>query len=315
MTRKNRKYHLDPNTLTFIPITKDKKTKKRNLLNYAIIITVLSLTGFVFLSNFKLTPHEYILVKKNKNITELILSQEKTINSFRDSLSEIMENDDVIYRPFAEIKPIPKDIREAGVGGMNKYSDLAGMTSSEGIIGILNNFDKLERQIEMQNKSFDEVEELVSFIDDYYAAKPGIRPISKKDELFISSYYGRRFHPVYRRYKMHHGIDYAAQVGVPVYATGKGVVKAALYQSGYGKVVKINHGYGYLSVYAHLNKYIVSTGDTIKRGQLIGYVGNTGVSTGPHLHYEIRKNNRTQNPLYFYIDDLKEEEYQKIVSK
>lgn len=114
---------------------------------------------------------------------------------------------------------------------------------------------------------------------------------------------------------MHHGIDYAAQVGVPVYATGKGIVKAALYQSGYGKVVKINHGYGYLSVYAHLNKYIVSTGDTIKRGQLIGYVGNTGVSTGPHLHYEIRKNNRTQNPLYFYIDDLKEEEYQKIVSK
>ncbi|PLX21447.1 MAG: peptidase M23 [Salinivirgaceae bacterium] len=315
MTRKNQKYHLDPNTLTFIPVQKDIKAKKRSVLKYAIVITVLSISGFFFLTNFRLTPHEYILAQKNEKITENILAQESSILSLRDSLNEIMENDDVIYRPFAEIRPIPKDIREAGVGGVNRYSDLAGIDNSDNIIGVLNSFDKLERQIQVQNKSFDEVEELVSFIDQYYAAKPGIRPISKKDELFISSPYGRRFHPIYKRFKMHHGIDYAAQIGTPVYATGKGVVKVARYASGYGKVIKINHGFGYMSIYAHLNKYIVSKGDTIQRGQLIGYVGNTGISTGPHLHYEIRKNNRTQNPLYFYIDDLKEEEYQKIVSK
>jgi murein DD-endopeptidase MepM/ murein hydrolase activator NlpD len=315
MTRKNQKYHLDPNTLTFIPVQKDIKSKKRSLLKYAFVITFFSISGFFLLSNFELTPHEYILAQKNKKITESIISQESSIESLSNSLTEIMENDDVIYRPFAEIRPIPKDIREAGVGGVNRYGDLAGMSNSNNIIDVLNNFDKLERQIQVQNKSFDEVEELVSFIDEYYASKPGIRPISKEDEIFISSYYGRRFHPIYKRYKMHHGIDYAANIGAPVYATGKGVVKAAHSASGYGKVIKINHGFGYLSVYAHLNKYIVSKGDTVKRGQLIGYVGNTGVSTGPHLHYEIRKNNRTQNPLYYYIDDLKEEEYQKIVSK
>jgi len=114
---------------------------------------------------------------------------------------------------------------------------------------------------------------------------------------------------------MHHGIDYAAQIGSPVYSTGKGIVKAAYYASGYGKVVKVDHGFGYLSIYAHLNKYIVKKGDTIGRGQLVGYVGNTGSSTGPHLHYEIRKNNQTQNPLYFYMDDLEPYEYDRIVSK
>jgi murein DD-endopeptidase MepM/ murein hydrolase activator NlpD len=315
MTRKNQKYHLDHNTLSFIPVERNKFWKKRSLLQYVFVIAMLSMVGFLSLSQFRLTPHEYLLAKENNQISEKILSQKTTIASLRDSLKEVVENDDVIYRPFAEIRPIPTEIREAGVGGTNRYSELAGMEYSEDVIDLLNNFDKLERQIQVQNKSFDEVEELVSFIDDYYAAKPGIRPISRKDELFISSYYGRRFHPVYKRYKMHHGIDYAAQIGTPVYATGKGVVKAAHYQSGYGKVIKINHGFGYLSVYAHLSKYIVSKGDTIKRGQLIGYVGNTGVSTGPHLHYEIRKNNRTQNPLYFYIDDLKDSEYQKIVSK
>jgi murein DD-endopeptidase MepM/ murein hydrolase activator NlpD len=315
MTRKNQKYHLDHNTLSFIPVERNKFWKKRSLLQYVFVIAMLSMVGFLSLSQFRLTPHEYLLAKENNQISEKILSQKTTIASLRDSLKEVVENDDVIYRPFAEIRPIPTEIREAGVGGTNRYSELAGMEYSEDVIDLLNNFDKLERQIQVQNKSFDEVEELVSFIDDYYAAKPGIRPISKKDELLISSHYGRRFHPVYKRYKMHHGIDYAAQIGTPVYATGKGVVKAAHYQSGYGKVIKINHGFGYLSVYAHLSKYIVSKGDTIKRGQLIGYVGNTGVSTGPHLHYEIRKNNRTQNPLYFYIDDLKDSEYQKIVSK
>lgn len=315
MTRKNQKYHLDSNTLTFVPVERDLKTKRRSLLKYTIVIAFLSVIGFISLSQYNLTPQEYFLTRKNYQITEEILSQKVIITALRDSLKDVMENDDVIYRPFAEIKPIPTEIREAGVGGTNRYSELSGIEYSNDLVGLLNSFDKLERQIQIQNKSFDEVEGLVSFIEDYYASKPGIRPISKKDVLFISSPFGLRFHPIYKKYKMHHGIDFAASIGTPVYATGKGVVKSAHYGSGYGKMVKIDHGFGYMSIYGHLSKYIVSKGDTVERGQLIGYTGSTGVSTGPHLHYEIRKNNRPQNPLYFYIDDLKEDEYQKIVSK
>ena len=244
-----------------------------------------------------------------------IVENKNKILALRDTLLDIEENDDVIYRPFAEIKPIPKDIREAGFGGTDRYREFAGMEYSKEISEVFREFDKLKNRIDNQQKSFNEVEDLVQYIDEFYASKPAIRPIATKDELYVSSHYGRRFHPIYKRWKMHHGIDYAANIGSPVYATGKGIVKAAYYASGYGKVIKIDHGFGYLSVYAHLNKYIVKKGDTISRGQLIGYVGNTGISTGPHLHYEIRKNNRTQNPLYFYMNDLQPDEYQRIVSK
>ncbi|HKK58163.1 MAG TPA: M23 family metallopeptidase [Salinivirga sp.] len=311
----NTRYYLDPHTLTYKPVKKNRKLFYRTTLWVSSIIFVLSISAFIFLNSYRLTPHEWILSKQNERLAEEIIEKKDAIFALRDTLVDIEENDDIIYRPFAEIKPIPKDIREAGFGGVDRYREFAGMEYADDLSSVFREFDKLKKQIEIQKKSFNEVESLVQYIDEFYAAKPAIRPISQKDEIYISSYYGRRLHPIYKRWKMHHGIDYAAQIGSPVYSTGKGIVKAAYYASGYGKVVKVDHGFGYLSIYAHLNKYIVKKGDTIGRGQLVGYVGNTGSSTGPHLHYEIRKNNQTQNPLYFYMDDLEPYEYDRIVSK
>src|SRR6056297_421429 len=311
----NTRYYLDPHTLTYKPVKKNRKLFYRTTLWVSSIIFVLSISAFIFLNSYRLTPHEWILSKQNERLAEEIIEKKDAIFALRDTLVDIEENDDIIYRPFAEIKPIPKDIREAGFGGVDRYREFAGMEYADDLSSVFREFDKLKKQIEIQKKSFNEVESLVQYIDEFYAAKPAIRPISQKDEIYISSYYGRRLHPIYKRWKMHHGIDYAAQIGSPVYSTGKGIVKAAYYASGYGKVVKVDHGFGYLSIYAHLNKYIVKKGDTIGRGQLVGYVGNTGSSTGPHLHYELRKNNQTQNPFYFYMDDLEPYEYDRIVSK
>ncbi|ALO16535.1 Glycyl-glycine endopeptidase ALE-1 precursor [Salinivirga cyanobacteriivorans] len=311
----NTRYYLDPHTLTYKPVKKNRKLFYRTTLWVSSVIFVLSISAFIFLNSYRLTPHEWILSKQNERLAEEIIQKKDAIIALRDTLVDIEENDDIIYRPFAEIKPIPKDIREAGFGGVDRYREFAGMEYADDLSSVFREFDKLKKQIEIQKKSFNEVESLVQYIDEFYAAKPAIRPISQKDEIYISSHYGMRLHPIYKRWKMHHGIDYAAQIGSPVYSTGKGIVKAAYYASGYGKVVKVDHGFGYLSIYAHLDKYIVKKGDTISRGQLVGYVGNTGSSTGPHLHYEIRKNNQTQNPLYFYMDDLEPYEYDRIVSK
>ncbi len=311
----NTRYYLDKDTLTYKPVRKDRKLFYRKTLRVSSLIFLLSFIAFIFLNSYRLTPHEWILSKQNERISEEIIQKKEAIFALRDTLADIEENDDVIYRPFAEIKPIPNDIREAGFGGVDRYREFAGMEYSEELSFVFREFDKLKKQIEIQQKSFDEVEDLVQYIDEFYASKPAIRPISQRDEIYISSYYGRRLHPIYKVWRMHHGIDYAAQIGSPVYATGKGVVQAAYYATGYGKVVKVKHGFGYISLYAHLNKFNVKKGDTIRRGQLVGFVGNTGSSTGPHLHYEIRKNNQTQNPLYFYIDDLEPSEYERIVSK
>lgn len=309
------RYYLDKDTLTFKPIDNSLKSLFKRSYRYIIIISLISVGLFVALAFYGITPHELFLSEMNQNLAVKIVDNNTSINQLRNELSVIQENDDVIYRPFVDIKLIPKAVREAGSGGTDQYRQFAGIENADGVITAFKNIDKLQSQIKVQNNSFEDIEQMVTYIDGYYASKPAVRPILRRDNLFISSKFGNRFHPVHKRYILHSGIDYATSLGTPVYATGNGVVKAAMYASGYGKVVRVNHGYGYESIYAHLSKYIVHKGDTVSRGQLIGYTGNTGVSTGPHLHYEVRKNNRPQNPLFFYIDDLEDEEYLEMVKK
>lgn len=309
------RYFLDKDTLTFKPVDTSFIVFVRRTYKYMIGLGVVSFILFFTLSSYHLTPHEYLLSIKNKKLAAEIVDRNMQISTLGDKLEFIQENDDVIYRPFVDIKPLPKSVREVGTGGIDKYRQFAGLVNSDSLVGVFKNIDKLQDKIRLQEKSFEDIEQMVTYIDGYYASKPAIRPILKKDNHYISSPFGRRFHPIHKRFAMHTGVDYAVTLGTPVYATGSGVVKGASYASGYGKVIKIKHGYGYESFYAHLSKYIVHKGDTVKRGQLVGYSGNSGTSTGPHLHYEVRKNNRPQNPLLFYIDDLKDEEFLMMAEK
>jgi murein DD-endopeptidase MepM/ murein hydrolase activator NlpD len=205
-------------------------------------------------------------------------------------------------------------VREAGYGGVDRYNKLKDYFNAEMLTDVTKKFDKLGKQLYIQSKSFDEVYGLVKNKAQMMASIPAIQPIANKDLTRLASGYGMRMHPIYKTEKMHSGMDFTSPVGTEIYATGDGIVaKVEYFGRGYGNNVIIYHGYGYESVYGHMSKMVARQGQKIKRGDIIGYVGNTGTSTGPHLHYEVRKNGNAINPVNFYYDDLTPEEYQKMV--
>jgi murein DD-endopeptidase MepM/ murein hydrolase activator NlpD len=173
----------------------------------------------------------------------------------------------------------------------------------------------LEREIVVQSRSFDELRKLALQSTDRISHIPAIQPISGNNLRSMASGYGRRVDPVYGTVKMHEGMDFACDIGTPVYATGDGTIASAKWHSGYGNVIEINHGYGYTTRYAHLSGFNISAGDKVKRGDLIGYAGNTGKSTGPHVHYEVRLRGVPQNPVNYYFYDLSPEEYDEMIMK
>jgi len=229
-------------------------------------------------------------------------------------LDDIQNRDDNIYRVIFEADPIPKSIRKAGYGGVNRYQDLKGYSNSELIINTSEQVDRISKQLYIQSKSFDDIIELAKNKSDMLAALPAIQPVSNKNLSRMASGYGNRIHPIYKTKKFHAGMDFSAKSGTPIYATGDGkILKVRRSKRGYGNHVVINHGYGYKTLYAHMKKYIVRKGQTVKRGEVIGYVGNTGTSVAPHLHYEVHKDGRKINPVNFYYNDLNPKEYEKML--
>lgn len=227
---------------------------------------------------------------------------------------DMQERDDNIYRVIFEAEPIPSEIREAGIGGSDRYSKLKGFKNSDLIVSTVKKLDELTNKFYIQSKSFDDVFELAKSKEEMMACIPAIQPISDKYKRRISAFYGYRIHPIYKTKIFHEGVDFAAPTGTKVYAAGDGVVlNAARSNYGYGNVITIDHGFGYVTAYAHLSAFNVKKGQKVKRGHIIGYVGNTGLSTGPHLHYEVRKNNNRVNPIYYFFNDLNVEDYDEII--
>ena len=213
-----------------------------------------------------------------------------------------------------EADPIPSSIRKAGFGGVNRYKDIRNFSNAELVIEAAKKADKLSKQLYIQSKSFDEVIDLVKNKADMLASIPAIQPIANKDLGRVASGYGYRIHPIYKTRKFHTGMDFTAPQGTPIYATGDGkIAKVRRSRRGYGNHVIVDHGYGYQTLYAHMTKYIVYRGQKVKRGEIIGYVGSTGTSVAPHLHYEVIKNKRKINPVNYYYNDLSPEEYEKML--
>jgi murein DD-endopeptidase MepM/ murein hydrolase activator NlpD len=206
-------------------------------------------------------------------------------------------------------------MRNAGIGGVNRYKELEGYDYSELVMLTSKKLDRLMKQVVVQSKSFDEVVRLARDKEKWLACIPAIQPILNKELNALTSHFGYRFDPVYKgTTKMHEGIDLTASVGTDVYATGDGVVKDVEFSGrGYGNQITINHGYGYTTRYAHLSRIDIQPGQKIKRGDIIGGVGNTGKSVGPHLHYEVRKNGTPLNPVNFFYQDLSPEEYDRMI--
>ena len=264
--------------------------------------------------NFFDSPKEKMLIREIDNMTLQYELMNQKLSQISAVLDNIQDRDDNIYRVIFEADPIPKSIRKAGMGGVNRYEKLDGYTNSELIISTSKKLDRIAKQLYIQSKSFDEVIELATKKSDMLASIPAIQPVTNKELKRLSSGYGRRIDPYYKKPKFHYGVDFSAPKGTPIYATGNGTIKKAKKsRRGFGNHLVIDHGYGYESLYAHMQKYIVRKGQKVKRGDLIGYVGNSGKSTAPHLHYEVHKDGRKVNPAYYFHNDLTPEEFDRML--
>ena len=308
------KYYYDTKTLSYKPIESTGIDKFKKFIVYLTSSAILAFFTLLIFFQYFDSPKE----KRLKGEINHLLSQYEIINNDLEKielvLDDIQNRDDNIYRTIFEADPIPTSIRKQGFGGVNRYKKLSGYSNSDLIINTSKKIDQLTKQLYLQSKSFDEIIELAKNKSKMLASIPAIQPVANKDLKRMTSGYGYRIHPIYKTRKMHYGMDYSAKVGTEIYATGDGIVsKVKRSKRGYGNYVKINHGFGYETLYAHMSKYIVKKGQKVKRGEVIGYVGNTGISTAPHLHYEVRKDNKKINPVNFYFNDLTPDEYEKML--
>ena len=225
----------------------------------------------------------------------------------------IQQRDDNLYRVVLQADPVADAVRKAGYGGTNRYEELMDMANADLVVNTTQKMDMLNRQLYIQSKSFDEVVDLFKNHDEMLKCIPAIQPVANKNLKQTASGYGTRIDPIYKTVKFHSGMDFSANIGTPVYATGDGRVVKVGWESGYGKLIKIDHGFGYMTWYAHLNDYNVRVGQKVVRGEVIGKVGNTGKSTGPHLHYEVHVKGKVVNPVNYYFMDLSAEDYDKMI--
>ena len=229
-------------------------------------------------------------------------------------LENIQDRDDNIYRSIFEVKPYPEYKRKLGTGGNSvKFKKYQGLKNESLLIDISKKIESIEKMLVAQSRSFDQVIELTKTQEEMLKCIPSIQPISNKDLKRIASGFGMRMHPIHKIMKMHAGLDFTAPIGTEIYATGDGVVELAKWNAGYGRCVVINHGFGYKTKYAHCKKLNCRRGQKIKKGEIIAFLGNTGQSSGPHLHYEVIKNNVKVNPVNYFFNDLSPEEYQKVI--
>tara|TARA_B100001027_G_scaffold60321_1_gene40736 strand:+ start:924 stop:1892 length:969 start_codon:yes stop_codon:yes gene_type:complete len=311
---KNINYKYNPDTLEYeeVKLTLWDRTKK---LSYYLIASVVF--SFLILSIAFYNIRNYIqkeAAKENQSLRQEISSFNKDLSLILEVLGDIQLRDDNIYRAIFETDPYPDYKRQLGTGGNSmKYKKYENMEYGDLVIEISKKIELIEKKLASQSKSFDEVFDLTKEKQKMIKSIPSIQPVSNRDLTRIASGFGLRMHPIYKIIKMHKGMDFTAPVGTEIYATGDGIVEKVGWVGGYGRTIMINHGFGYKTRYAHCSKYKCRKGQKVKRGDLIGFVGNTGQSSGPHLHYEVFKNNRQINPVNFFFNDLSPEEYDKVI--
>lgn len=308
------KYRYNPHTLSYDKIELSLRDKLLRLLMFLGAGLIIGIGIFFITDTYIDSPKQKQLKKDNAELLARYAIMDKKIEQLSIVLQDIQHRDDNIYRIIFEAEPIANEIREAGFGGVNRYKELENFTNAELIVTTSKKLDKLSKQLYIQSKSFDEVFEMAKKKEEMLAALPAIQPVSNEDLTRMASGYGYRTDPVYKTTKFHAGMDFTAPRGTPIYATGDGkIIQADAKNRGYGNHVRIDHGYGYVTLYAHMSKFNCKVGQKVKRGDVIGYVGNTGKSVGPHCHYEVRKNGNPINPVNFYFNDLTPEQYAKML--
>lgn len=310
------KYYYDPDTLSYRKIEPKKSKRYRNIFLFILGSMLFGFLGLILLMNTNLlnTPQELSLQREVKNYELQFELLNRKMQQMEQVLANIEDRDNNIYRLYFEANPIPEEQRRAGFGGVNRYKSLEGFNNSDMIIATTKRLDIIQKQMVIQSKSLDEITKLAEEKEKLLASIPAIQPINNERLTRMASGYGWRSDPFTKARKMHWGMDFTAPRGTPVYASGDGVVKRADNSaSGYGKHIRIDHGYGYMTLYAHLSKYNVKRNQKVKRGDLIGFVGSTGRSEAPHLHYEVWKDGERINPINFYYGSLTAEEFENML--
>lgn len=310
------RYKYNTKTLSYEPANTPIRTQIFRIMSFLATSSVIGVIAVIIAFKYFGSPREKQLERDLEKMNQQYDLLNKRVDNLQMVLADLETRDDNIYRAIFETDSIPDNIRHAGFGGADRYIELQGYSNSQLMVSTTQRIDQVAKQMYIQSKSYDEVIKLAEGKEKLLASIPAIMPISIKDLKGTPSGFGYRTHPIYKIVKMHTGMDFNAAVGTPIYATGDGVVERADAEaSGYGNHVVINHGFGYETLYAHMSQILVKAGQEIKRGEIIGKVGSTGTSSGPHCHYEVIRNGDKVNPVSYYFLDLTPVEYSNIVEQ
>ena len=305
-------FYYNPRTLAYEKRRRSGKVFFLRFLRSLLTIVVFAALGIFLAYSFLDSPKERMLKREISQYEFQFTLLNDRLNQIETVLGHIREKDDNIYRVIFEAEPIPPSIRNAGFGGTDRYARLDGYRNSQTIIEATKKLDRITSQLVVQSKSLDEVFEMARNKSLMLAHIPAIQPIEKGLGNIISGY-GMRYHPILKVRRMHWGIDITAPSGTPIYATADGTVNFNGRKGGYGKTCMVDHGYGYQTLYGHMKTVTVKKGQRVKRGEIIGYVGSTGLSQAPHVHYEVIYNNKKVDPVNYFYNDFTPEEFEKIL--
>lgn len=310
------KYYYNTHTLRYEKLITPLRVKLLRVFGFlaAAFVTAVLIAFVAF--RFIGSPYERVLRQQNNELKDELQHLSERIKAVDQHMAVLEKRDNEVYRSIFEAQPIPDSLRILQMEKAQEIAKVEGLPESKLIYAIDTTIRKLRARIEAQKRSYEEVLKLISNKEQLLAATPAIQPVSNKDLNRIASGFGYRIDPVYKTIKLHAGLDFAAPQGTPIYATADGAVKIAGFSDGgYGNHVVINHGYGYETVYGHMVRIKARSGQRIKRGEIIGYVGSTGKSTGPHCHYEVHKNGQKVDPVYFFYNDLSPQQFDQLLKQ
>jgi len=308
------KYKFNSESLSFDKIRLGAKDLFLRALAFFIGSLLIAVVYWFIFALFIDSPKEKALKREIAQLTLQYEMIDREMGNLEKVIEHLEETDDNLYRTIFEAEPIPATLREGGVGGINRYDQMEGFANSRIVIETASRLDKLRKKVYIQSKSFDDLINLAVEKEDMLRSIPAIMPISTRDLTRVASGFGLRIHPLYKITKFHAGMDFTAPSGTEIYATGDGTVaKVSSSKRGMGNHIIIDHGFGYTSIYAHLDSFNVRAGQKVHRGDVIGFVGNTGMSIAPHLHYEIKLNGTNVDPVNYYFNDLSPHEYELMV--
>jgi murein DD-endopeptidase MepM/ murein hydrolase activator NlpD len=308
-----KKFHFNPETLSYEQIEHTITHWLKQLLIHGLSgLSFGALFFFVFVTTIQ-SPEEKQLNEEKRNMLAQYKLLERQFDEVQTVMTDMQDRDDNLYRVVFQADPIPLSVRKGTAANTEYFEQLMNMTNSEIVVSTTKKLNELKKQLYIQSKSYDDVVLMAKNKEAMLACLPAIQPVLNKDLTRVASGFGWRIDPIYHTRRFHEGMDFTAPTGADIFATGNGTIMSAGWQQGYGNCVRINHGYGYITVYGHMSAIKVRAGQSVKRGDVIGLVGSTGKSTGPHLHYEVHFKGTVMNPQNYYFLDLSPAEYDKMV--